>query len=320
MNYRKVCLYITFLIQLIAFNARGMVQDSTKATTESTIKATAAVDSKEVPLNRTITCSIIVEWSGDIKRYLISEVENPVIENFEIVSTSAADRRLSEGGMIKTAKIYEYVLQPKSLGMGYIENMIIKYIDNETGEAESLITPRLIIKVTDPLPEPGSKNWLIRWIGIVCLAAALFIVGFLFWQKKIRDRKRIEAEAVKIVPLEEEYLTQLRESLDLNSPDLNINEIFWALSRIARKYLSQKYQLSALESTTEKIITDLSGLEIDETVLHNIKEILSVTDLAKFAGSQGNRDELDRIYTLLEAVFERNLSESTAERQTGETK
>jgi len=202
-------------------------------------------------------------------------------------------------------------MQPKALGMGYIENVIVQYIDNVTGEGESLITPRLNLKVIDAVPEPGSKSWMIKWIVLAVVLLAIFI--FLWsWRSKVQERKRKEAEAVKVVALEEEYLTQLRESVNLKSPELKINEAFWLLSKITRKYLSQKYQIPAMESTTEKIIAELSEFELDQAMLNNIQEILTVSDLAKFAGSEGNRNELDRSYTLLEAILERNLGESKA--------
>jgi len=311
--------FIYFFLILTAFNLDGFAQDTTYVYHESTIKVSAEIDSKEVPLNRKVTCSVIVEWTGDLKRYQISEIENPIVENFEIIKTSAADRRLSEGDEEKAVRIYEFILQPKSLGIGYIENVIVKYIDNETGEGESLITPRLNVKVIDPIPEPGSKSWLLKWIILTIAIVAIFILIWI-WQRRVQQRKRKEAEAVKVVPLEDEYLTQLRESLNLNSPELKINEAFWLLSKITRKYLSQKYQILALESTTEKIIAELSGFDLDQAMLNNIQEILTVSDLAKFAGSEGNRNELDRAYTLLEAILERNLGGTRVEEQTGGNK
>lgn len=319
MRYQRTCFITSLFLIFIVCNLPGNAQDTTVVDIESTIGLSAEVDKKEVPLNRQVICSVTVEWIGDIKRYQISEIENPVVQNFEIIKTSAADRRLSEGGVAKAARIYEFILQPKSLGMGYIENVIVKYIDNETGEGESLITPRINVKVIDPVAEPGSKNWIIKWILLAFVVLAIFI--FLWnWQKKIKERKRKEAEAVKVVPLEDEYLTQLRESANLNSPDIRINEAFWLLSKITRKYLSQKYQIPALESTTEKIIAELSDFNLDQTMLNNIQEILAVSDVAKFAGSEGNRNELDRTYTLLEAILERNLGEAKAEEQLTENK
>lgn len=311
MRCQSSCFSIFLVMIFIISNLPGNAQDSTTVDIESTIGISTEVDKKEVPLNRQVICSVIVEWTGDIKRYQISEVENPIVENFEIVKTSAADRRLSEGGVIKAARIYEFVLQPKSLGMGYIENVIVQYIDNVTGEGESLITPRLNVKVIDAVPEPGSKNWMIKWLVLAVVLLAIFILLWV-WRMKVQERKRKAAEAVKVVALEEEYLTQLRESVNLKSPELKINEAFGLLSKITRKYLSQKYQIPALESTTEKIIAELSGFNLDQAVINNIQEILAVSDVAKFAGSAGNRAELDRAYTLLEAILERNLGEAKA--------
>ena len=311
MYYRKICFKLFLFLSLIFFNRPGYAQDTIAVDLESTIGISAEVDRKEVPLNRQVTCSVIVEWTGDIKRYQISEVENPIVENFEIIKTSAADRRLSEGGVAKAARIFEFILQPESRGMGYIENVVVKYVDNETGEGKSLITPRLSLKVIDPVPEPGSKKWMIKWILLAVVLLAIFI--FLWnWRRKVQEKKRKEEEVLKVVTLEEEYLTQLRESVDLKSPELKISEAFSLLSKIARKYLSQKYEIPALESTTEKIIADLSSFDLDEAVTNNFREILAVSDLAKFAGSEGNRNELDRTYTLLEAILERNLGETKA--------
>jgi hypothetical protein len=247
-----------------------------------------------------------------LKRYQISELENPILENFEITTTSAADRRMSEAGLMKAAKVYELVLKPKSIGMGYIEPLIVKYIDNETGEAHSLITSRLSAKVVDPVAEPGSNQGLMKWILVAAIVLAAFILVIFFWQKRREEKRRQEAEAVNVVPLEQEFLSKLRETVNLKSPDVKINEAFWALSRIVRQYLSQKYQIPALESTSEKIVSDLSGFQVDQTILNNLQEILTVSDLAKFAGAEGNRSELDRVYTLVEALLERNIGEARA--------
>lgn len=314
MCFKRIVNALCFFLLLLLIKFEGFAQDTSEVDYESSIKVTAEVDKKEVALNRQVICTVIVEWSGDLKRYQISEIENPIVENFEIIKTSAADRRLIEGGVEKAAKIYDFVLAPKSLGMGYIENVIVKYIDNETGEGQSLITPRLNVKVTEPVPEPGSTSWIIKWIvlAIVFVIALILVVR---WQRKKAERKRREAEADKVVPLEEEFLTQLHESIKLNAPEINMNEVFWLISKITRKYLQQKYEIPALESTTEKILEQLSVLNLDQTMMNNIQEILTVSDLAKFAGSDVNRNELYRVHTLFEAILERNLGETRTKDQ-----
>lgn len=285
----------------------GRTQDTSAVVPASSIRISAELDKREVPLNRQVVCLVTVEWTGDMKRYQISEIQNPSVSNFEIVKTAAGDRRWTENGQVKAARTFEFVLQPKSLGMGYIENLVVSYVDSETGEAELLVAPRLNAKIIDPIPEPGSRSSWIVWL-LIALVVVLIGFGFIVWQKKKRQEARRAAEAVKIVPLEEQFLQELHATVNLNSPELKLNDAFWSLSKITRKYLSQKYQLPALESTTENIIAELNRMSLDATLVNNIQEILTVSDLAKFAGNVTERSALDRTYTLLEAVLERNLS------------
>lgn len=299
---------------LVLMNHPIYADDSTFVDYDSTIKIAADVNKKEVPLNDSLLLKVTLTWTGDIKRYQISELDPPIVENFEIISAAAADRRISERGIDKAFKIYEFILKPKSMGMGYIEGIMAKYIDNETGEGYSLVASRLNVKVTAPVARPGSKTWLLKWI----LAAILAIGGIVFivlWQKKKREQRKRESEIVKVVPLEEEFLTNLRSNLNLNNLDVKVNHSLWSISTILRKYISQKYQVPALESTTEKIVNELSLLKLDQTFLNNIQEVLTVCDLAKFTGTETDRSELDRVYTLVEALLERNLGESKAENE-----
>jgi len=306
--------FIGWYFFLLLIDCPVFAKDSTFVDYDSTIKISADVNKKVVPLNDSLLLKVTLTWTGNIKRYQISELEPPIVENFDIIATAAADRRISESGIDKAFKIYEFVLKPKSMGMGYIEGIIVKYIDNETGDGHSLLTTRLNVKIVSPVAKPGSKTWLIKWI----VAAILLLAGFalvILWQKKKRDQRKREAQIVTIVSLEEEFLTSLRSSLKLNDSDVKVNPALWSISTILRKYLSQKYQVPALESTTEKIISELSILQLDQSILNNIHEVLTVCDLAKFAGAETNRSELDRVYTLVEALLERNSGESKAKNE-----
>ena len=306
--------FIGWYFFLLLIDCPVFAKDSTFVDYDSTIKISADVNKKVVPLNDSLLLKVTLTWTGNIKRYQISELEPPIVENFDIIATAAADRRISESGIDKAFKIYEFVLKPKSMGMGYIEGIIVKYIDNETGDGHSLLTTRLNVKIVSPVAKPGSKTWLIKWI----VAAILLLAGFalvILWHKKKRDQRKREAQIVTIVSLEEEFLTSLRSSLKLNDSDVKVNPALWSISTILRKYLSQKYQVPALESTTEKIISELSILQLDQSILNNIHEVLTVCDLAKFAGAETNRSELDRVYTLVEALLERNSGESKAKNE-----
>jgi len=282
-------------------------QDSGGVSAQSQITITAQVPVKEIPMNRTLTFTVKVEWSGDFNRFQISEVESPVVENFEIYGTSVSDKRSSENGVTSAAKLYEFTLKPTSLGMSYIEGVVVKYVDLATDVPYHMMTNRLNVKVIDSVPEPGEsslgKPWIIG-IGVLAVAA----VAALWWMREQR-KKLASQQQVKVVSLEEEFLTTLRQSLDLKSPNFRPGEAFATLSKILRKYLSQKYDVAAMESTSDHIIRSLQDRSVDQAMLSNIEEILKISDLAKFAGTVVERGDLDRIYTLIETILEKNLAE-----------
>ena len=125
-------IFIIFIVSLF-FIVNLSAQDSTQIS-PSGIKVLTSVYSKEIALNRLLKFTIQVEWFGNLSRYEISEMENPVVHNFKIKSTASADRREHVGGRLKAIKTFEYELIPEELGMGYIDGVIVKYIDTETGE------------------------------------------------------------------------------------------------------------------------------------------------------------------------------------------
>jgi len=80
------------------------------------------------------------------------------------------------------------------------------------------------------------------------------------------------------------------------------------LSKIFRKYLAQKYDIAALELTTDELLSILSEKIEDESLVNMAQEVLTVCDVAKFAGSNGDQNQLVRVYTLVESILEKNLA------------
>ncbi|MCI0495770.1 hypothetical protein L0Z72_12265 [candidate division KSB1 bacterium] len=273
------------------------------------IKVTARVAVKEIPLNRPLIFTVQVEWSGDLNRYEIGEVEQPVVKNFIIKSNSSADRREVVNGQLKAIREFDFELTPQELGMGYIEGVIVKYLDKASGESKHLITNRLDVKVIEPIREPGSYQWMFKWIILgVCLIALL--VALVLSQRKKADEKRRLAEAVKIVPVEEKYLQELKDTIPLNSPDLDLKNSFSHISLILRKYLSDKYNFSATKVVADEIIDTLKQNNLPDRLSDNVKEILNTSDVVKFSGGEGARSDLERIYTLMENLLNEGMRQT----------
>ncbi len=286
----------------------GAAQDSTtvRGALSEEVKASVSVDKKEIPLNRILPFTVRIEWRGDLSRFEIEEVENPVVTNFEIIGSATSNRVGESAGQTIAVKEYVFSLQPQSLGMGYIEGVIITYTDKADDETRRLVTNRLEVKVIDPLPEPGQTR--IPW-GIVLPALAAIGIGavVLWYANKKREEKHRREALEHVVPLEEQYLKELNSAFDIKTTEFDIKEAASSLSRLFRRYLAEKYSIRALEATTDEVLFSLREKNLEERYINETDEILKKCDLTKFAGSVADRSEFLRIYTLLEDILNRNL-------------
>ena len=62
-----------------------------------------------------------------------------------------------------------------------------------------------------------------------------------------------------------------------------------------REYLENRYNISALESSTHEILDDLKKVDFDDRFKDNLSEMLSIADLVKFAKADSTGDINTRI-------------------------
>ena len=115
-----------------------------------------------------------------------------------------------------------------------------------------------------------------------------------------------------MAPIEIDYLKQLKASIPLDNPDLHLKDGYSQLSQLLKKYLSEKYEIQTTTATTEEIISGLKQNDVPESLINNTEEILNKSDVVKFSGGEGERAELERLYTLFEDILDRNLKEAKA--------
>ena len=246
---------ILFLFSSQGDAVKSFPQDS--LSTETEVSLSTLVETKRVPLNRTFTFRVQISWAGDLDLIEIGDVEEPLLTNFEIVGTSSANRIIGTTTGKKAVKEIAYTLKPKTLGMGYIEGVGLSYTDKTTGKKYHLKTQRVGVEVISPLPEKGKgkKWWIWVVIGIVLLGGVG--IGLFIYKKSQTTEKEEEIEEI----IEESYLKELKETVSLEQG--HGQEAFTILSKLFRKYLSEKYNIPALEATTEELLSILKeeGLE-----------------------------------------------------------
>ena len=298
---------LLFIVSVFFFVQSTAALDSLEVENNlGSIRLSTSIEPTRVPVNRTAQLTVRLEWTGERDRYEIHPFDNPIVHNFEIIANASANKVASIGGQTATIREYTFTLQPTTMGMAYVENFIIKYTDLETDKEFTLTTNRVEVKVLDPLPEPGSKTWILWVLLIACLAGG-GVVGFMIYKRKRAERLRqLQEEAEKNIPIEERYLAELK-SIPMNDPDIDIVDSFSRLSKLLRRFIRDKFSLPGLEASTDELVSELRKLNADEKFIHETQEILKSSDIVKFSGGSSSRSELDRAYTLFEANLHKSL-------------
>ena len=143
-----------------------------------------------------------------------------------------------------------------------------------------------------PLMEVQKSNTQF-WKILLGILIGLVVLGGLIYWFFFRKKPLTEAEKEALLPPYDRALLELKK-LE-NSKYLiqdEYKEYYTELTAIVRSYLEEDAHVSALESTTDELITklemlkDAGELKLDHDTLHQFKRILQTADLVKFAKSK----------------------------------
>ena len=122
---------------------------------------------------------------------------------------------------------------------------------------------------------------------ILIVVALLLGLGYWLYIRYLKRKEQLEVleEEQKIeIPAHEIALDKLTE---LRNKELwqkgEIKSYQSELTHIIREYLEGRYDIAALESTTDEIVRDLMKESVDQGNIISVKRILQVADLVKFA-------------------------------------
>ncbi len=219
------------------------------------------------------------------------------IKKLEPVPTSKGQNRVQE--------TYRFTLIVFQTGDLKIPPIPVHYT-NENGESGETLTQPIPVKVlsvgrkiTDkddvrPIKGPVSTGLVGFKSGLLSLLAlALFI--FLVVKitlRKLRERKDLESlkpphERVKI------EILRLKDKGFLE--ERKYKDFYSELSDILRRYLERRFAIEALEKTSSEIRLDLEKNAFDRELTSRIWEVLSESDLVKFAKYTPDRALADRL-------------------------
>lgn len=142
------------------------------------------------------------------------------------------------------------------------------------------------IKPLIEVQKPSTFPWLLVSIIVV----SLLLVVFLIYWFILRKKPLTEQEKIALLPPYDRALIELKklENSKYIIQD-EYKEYYSELTTIVRSYLEEDVKISALESTTDQLISklemlkDAGQLKLDNDTISQFKRVLQTADLVKFA-------------------------------------
>ncbi len=256
----------------------------------ATVKA--VLDSTQILIGDQVNLDISVEFN-ELIPVAWPAYKDTITGQLEIVQASIPDTIKKETG----ETIIHQRLVLTSFDTGFITLPAIMFVFNGDS-SQTLATEPLLLYVSDILVEMEAEikeikepydvpyNWRkwLKWAAIVLLTLALIIGGILLWNKYRKKPETILARPKPKRPAHEIALEKLEELRQKKLWQNNQTKQFYIeLSDIVREYIEFRYDVLALEMTTQETVSALKLKGLEDTKTQTLKQMLQMADLAKFA-------------------------------------
>lgn len=272
---------------LLASPVWGAEKTTLTKVSASPISVKAEVNKAFMTIGDVMTYTVTIKHAPDVQ--VLSSVAPPPADTFKLKKVEDINRK--EGTSLVEGR--KYSLTCFRLGEFILDPQEIKYRQGG-GEVKTILTDKIYVTVKSVAEGEEKKDIrgiksvlkiepsMIPWI-VTGTLIFLALAGFLIYRamKKAKDQP---AQPETKLTLEEQAtleLNQLYESDMLRKG--KVKEYHLRLSEILKNYFERRFQILAVESTTDEINRMLKQKDIDSKLRNKIADVLEAADLAKFA-------------------------------------
>jgi len=278
------------------------------------------ISAKFVP--DSITIGDQFELEVTIDKSLMQVVEFPIFTDnrlgdvIEILSESSVDTVTTDGQSVKLQKKYLLTIFDEgsySLGklpMFFADKNIIDTIWSEdsmflhVATFEIDTTKQTIHDIKRPMEAPMKFGEVSGYILWGCLAALLIGLLIYYIVRRLSNRPLI-GKKKEILPPHVIAIKALEELKYKKIWQSSKHKLYYtSLIDILREYIEGRYGVHAMEMTSDEIILALKDKELSSKNIDELKDLLSISDLVKFAKVLPNADQnegnYDRVYYFVE--------------------
>ncbi len=275
-----------------------------------------------------IPVNLIVEGVSGTE-YLLGEFESKQLDGLELAAQDKAKKEEVKGGWRHTIP---YSFLGWRAGEYRVSGLTVNFQDR-TGKKGSIQVKELQIKITSLLPANLSEEEILadglkslkkpvglppRYQYFWFLLAGLALLGLIYWSLQYwRSNYRNKTVTIMdqdLIKIEPAHLIALRRLDDLRRQqfleDGEYKLFYHRLSEIAREYMENRFQIRALEMTTEEFLISLAKMDIlNLTQKTAVTDFLQYSDLVKFAKYQPAREEGEKAFSIIHGLIEETKEE-----------
>jgi len=264
------------------------------------ISVKASIDSTVMLIGQQSKMHIEVSGPASLKYTFPTFPGDTVVNGVEILSRGKLDTLENENNLIHLKT--DYLITSFDSGLYYIPPIkIIAGLDTVESNymALKVMTYRVDtakvqifdIKGVQKPPFVLGDYFMDLVLFLLIYAIILFAIWLILKKKYGLSKAEIEANKPLLPP----HVVAIMELDKLKSEKIwksgKNKEYYTALSDILRKYIQRRFQIGALEMTTDEILALFKRDKDTQSVYQNLRQILQLADLVKFAKIQPLENE-----------------------------
>jgi hypothetical protein len=260
----------------------------------------AFLDSSKIRIGEQVKLNLYVTYDANQKNLNINwpTIGDTLTGKVEVISTSAIDTTIPDKNRPSLIQQHQQILI-SAYDSGYFQIPPFTFtLNNDTSnvlntrsfilEVHTIPTDTSLAKVKDIKPvlnEPFNWKWYLLhiWVGIGIIALGIAAWLIIRYRKKKMQNRIVEPPKPKIPA----HITALESLEKIKSEKVwregKVKEYYSQISDTIRLYIEERFNVFALESTTDEIMSAFRSQVIDSESKDKLQQMLQLADLVKFA-------------------------------------
>lgn len=275
------------------------------------LKANASIDSVQAKIGQPVKLTLELLQPNDLI-VNFPQFTDTIKTNVDIISQSDIDTTTEKSHLLLKQELtimsfdsgfhyfpgFEFEIDSASGGGSIKSNPVVLTI--HTFEVD---TTKGVFDIRAQKEVPYTFREILPWIigTLLFFAIVLFAIYMI---RRIKNKEPIFT--VKEKPLDPPHIIALRELDEVKASKLwqtdQVKEFHTKVTDIIRNYIENRFEVPALEQTSDEILESLKRCDIDKkSTMENLKQVLHLADMVKFAKMKPLADEND--LSLMNAYF-----------------